>query len=44
MNHSNKIILAFSLPLCALTIIVSYVGLFTHNFYSAETLNWQAHR
>lgn len=42
-NHpSNKTILALSLPLSILTIFVSYTGLFTPGFYSAETLNWQA--
>ena len=38
----NRPILLLSLPLVALTIVVSCVGLFTPDFYSAETLNWQA--
>lgn len=35
-------ILRLSLPLAAMVIAVSCTGLFTHNFYSRETLNWQA--
>jgi hypothetical protein len=38
----NRIVLILSLPLTALLIIVSYIGLFTPDFYSVETLNWQA--
>jgi hypothetical protein len=38
----NKIILLLSLPLSALIIIASSIGLFTPEFYSAETTNWQA--
>lgn len=38
----NKTILLLSIPLAVLVIIVSSVGLFTPDFYSAETLNWQA--
>jgi len=38
----HKIILLLSLPLSALTIAVSWIGLFTPDSYSAETLNWQA--
>jgi hypothetical protein len=38
----NKPILILSLPLAALIIIVSCVGLLTPDFYSKETLNWQA--
>jgi len=41
-NPLNKIILILSLPLSILTIFVSYTGLFTPDFYSTETLNWQA--
>ena len=41
-NHQGKIIIALSLPLSILIILVSYVGLFTPDFYSKETLNWQA--
>ena len=39
-NH--KFILLLSFPLAALLIVVSCIGLFTSDFYSAETLNWQA--
>lgn len=42
LNYSNKIIPILSLSLSALTIVVSCVGLFTPDFYSAETLNWRA--
>lgn len=44
MNNtiSRRVILALSLPLGALTIIVSLTGLLTPGFYSAETSNWQA--
>lgn len=38
----GKNILGLSLPLSVLLITVSCVGLLTPNFYSAETLNWQA--
>ncbi len=38
----NKTILKLSIPLAGLVIIVSCVGLFTPEFYSAETLNWQS--
>ena len=38
----NKPILILSLPLAALIIMVSCVGLLTADFYSKETLNWQA--
>lgn len=38
----NRIILLLSLPLSALIIIASCVGLFTPEFYAAETANWQA--
>lgn len=41
-NLNNKIILLLSLPLTCLIIIVSCFGLFTPDFYSAETINWQA--
>jgi hypothetical protein len=41
-DKTNGTILLFSLPLAALIIIVSCVGLLTPGFYSAETLNWQA--
>lgn len=37
-----KIVLLLSLPLAALIIIASCIGLFTPDFYAAETLNWQA--
>jgi hypothetical protein len=37
----RKTILAFSVPLLLLLIIASSIGLFTENFYSKETLNWQ---
>lgn len=40
--HQNKIILGLSLPLCFLITIVSNISLCTPDFYSAETLNWQA--
>lgn len=43
MNKSNnRIILALSLPLAILVIITSCTGLFTTDFYSKESLNWQA--
>jgi len=38
----DKTILLLSFPLVALIITVSYIGLFTPGFYTAETLNWQA--
>jgi len=38
----NRIILLLSLPLSALIIIASCIGLLTPEFYSAETANWQA--
>jgi len=38
----NRIIILLSLPLAALVVAVSCIGFFTPNFYSAETLNWQA--
>jgi hypothetical protein len=41
-NHPNTAILYLSLPLSTLVIFVSCVGLFTLDFYSKETLNWQA--
>lgn len=37
----GKTILAFSVPLVLLLIIASSIGLFTENFYSKETFNWQ---
>jgi len=37
----NRTILLLSLPLAALIIIVSCVGLLTPGFYSKETSNWQ---
>lgn len=39
---NSKTILLLSLPLSCLLIIASCVGLFTPDFYSKETLNWQA--
>jgi len=41
-NRVGKIILAFSLPLAAIVIVTSCVGLLTPDFYFQETLNWQA--
>lgn len=41
-KKNNSIILALSLPLIVLVTVVSYVGLFTPDFYTRETLNWQA--
>ena len=38
----SKTILYSSIILAALVTYVSYVGLFTPDFYAAETLNWQA--
>ncbi|MDB5249720.1 MAG: hypothetical protein JWQ40_4114 [Segetibacter sp.] len=38
----NRTVLFLSLPLSALIIFVSCVGLLTPGFYSTETLNWQA--
>jgi hypothetical protein len=38
---SNKFILAISFPLASLVTLVSLVGLFTPDFYSQETPNWQ---
>jgi hypothetical protein len=38
----NRNVLFLSLPLAALTIMVSSIGLLTPDYYSAETLNWQA--
>lgn len=38
----NKIILLLSFPLSCLIIIVSCFGLFSPDFYSKETLNWEA--
>ena len=40
-NNQGKIILALSLPLSALVIGISCIGIFTPGFYSGETLNWQ---
>jgi hypothetical protein len=42
MKQHDRAILLLPLPLAALVIIVSCVGLLTPDFYSAETLNWQA--
>ncbi len=39
-SSHNRVIL--TLPLTAFTVIASCVGLFTPDFYSTETLNWQA--
>ena len=39
---TNKVILKLSLPLAALIIFASIVGLFTPGFYLAETPDWQA--
>ncbi len=38
----NRTVLFLSLPLAALIIIVSVLGLLIPGFYSAETSNWQA--
>ncbi|HEX5025649.1 MAG TPA: hypothetical protein VFV68_10270 [Agriterribacter sp.] len=38
----NRITLLLSLPLSALIIIAGCTGLFTPEFYAAETANWQA--
>jgi hypothetical protein len=38
----DKIVLLVSIPLAALIISASCIGLFTPEFYAAETLNWQA--
>lgn len=41
-KQNTKTIFLLSLLLSFLIIIASCVGLFTPNFYAAETLNWQA--
>lgn len=42
MNYNpNKIVLFLSLPLAILIIITSSIGIFTPDFYSKETFNWQ---
>ncbi len=41
-KEHDKIVLLLSFPLAALVIAASCVGLFTPDFYAAETLNWQA--
>lgn len=42
MDRTNKAILALSLPLAVLIILASCIGLIIPDFYSAETVNWQA--
>jgi hypothetical protein len=37
----GKTILIISVPLVLLLVVVSSIGLFTENFYSKETFNWQ---
>jgi len=39
--NNNKTILILSVPLIALVIVVSLVGIYSPHFYAAETLNWQ---
>jgi len=40
--YQGKTVLVLSLPLAALIIITACIGLFSENFYSAETPNWIA--
>lgn len=42
MAKKETTILVLSLPLALLVIGVSCVGLFTPEFYSRESMNWQA--
>jgi len=37
----DKTIIALSVPQAVLVVLASAVGLFTHDFYATETLNWQ---
>lgn len=38
---SNKVVLYLSLPLAFILVVVSSFGLFTEDFYAAESPNWQ---
>jgi len=40
-KNSDAYILMLSLPLAALVIFSSAIGIFTHDFYARETINWQ---